>query len=148
MKLNIDLPDDLADLIARRVAELLADQVTGPTDPDRLLTVEEAAEYLRAGVAPGRCLRCLAGCPFRRRLRVAPAPPGDLLPCQRRRGNPPEPVIRGCSGLTERPTRYGNGGSSCGGFAPFELPRVSTTPENPRSLFGAVRRSGQHGPDW
>lgn len=48
MRLNIDLPPELAELIARRVAELLTDQVTGPADPDRLLTVAEAADYLRA----------------------------------------------------------------------------------------------------
>jgi excisionase family DNA binding protein len=48
MKLTIELPDDLADQIAAKVAELLVDQLGAPVDPDRLMTVPEAAEYLRA----------------------------------------------------------------------------------------------------
>lgn len=50
MKLTVDVPDELVQAIAAKVAELLADQEAprDPDPPDRLLTVEEAAEYLRA----------------------------------------------------------------------------------------------------
>ena len=49
-----DLIDALADLVAERLAEKLAAEegearaATPPDSPDRLLTVAEAAEYLRA----------------------------------------------------------------------------------------------------
>ena len=50
MKLTVEIPDDLVELIAARVAAKLADQAgpADPTPPDALLTVEEAAAYLRA----------------------------------------------------------------------------------------------------
>lgn len=48
MKLTIEVPDELVEKIAVRVAELVADQVAGPADPDTLMTVPEAATYLKA----------------------------------------------------------------------------------------------------
>ncbi len=54
MQLTIEVPDELVEAIAAKVAALLAAE-TGearvanqPDPPDRLLTVAEAAEYLRA----------------------------------------------------------------------------------------------------
>lgn len=45
LPVRLDLPDEVVEQLALRVAAILADQ---RPEPDPLLTVEEAADYIRA----------------------------------------------------------------------------------------------------
>jgi predicted DNA-binding transcriptional regulator AlpA len=44
--LNLSLPDELLDEIARRAAQLAAEQIATPATPERWLTADAAAEHL------------------------------------------------------------------------------------------------------